>query len=60
MAIDSESDTHYTRLAEYAHTQLYLLKPFVRLQEDIRGTSYECEDKELYYEEPDLLGGIEG
>jgi hypothetical protein len=54
MAIDSESHTHYTRLAEYAHTQLYLRKPFVRLQEDIGGTSYECEDKELYYEEPDL------
>jgi hypothetical protein len=53
---------HFLELSEYACTQSIILNLFLDFElyntEEIEANQQE--DDEVYYEEPDLLGGIEG
>jgi hypothetical protein len=53
---------HFLELIEYAYTQSTILNPFLDFElyntEETKANQHE--DDEVYYEEPDLSGGIEG
>jgi hypothetical protein len=53
---------HFLELAEYACTQSIILNLFLdfELQNTEEIEANQQEDDEVYYEEPDLSGGIEG
>jgi hypothetical protein len=56
------STHHFLELAEYACTQSIILNPFLdfELYNTEETKANQQEDDEVYYEEPDLSGGIEG